>query len=650
MKHTNRIHVILFFLMVSVQLFAQKKDEIVLTIGNEKVTKEEFASNYLKNNSDLLNKAEIKSPEEYLDLFVKYKIKVLEALSLGYDTTLSFRKELEGYRREIARPYLTDGSYTGEMLQTEYYRTCHERKVSHILIKVAPDSAPADTLAAWNKINDLREQALSGTDFNELAVKYSADPSALQNKGLLGYFTAFQMLYPFEDMAYKTPVGQVSEVVRTQFGYHMIKVHDERLAAGEIKVAHIMKIIPKSANNEIVTTLKLKIDSLWQRARAGEDFAELAKKYSDDKQSASQGGVLKWFAPTNMISSFSEPAFALKNDGDISPVIRTPFGWHIIKRLERREIPSFDKLRPTLETRMRQNYLIVQRGEDTFDRKLRDEYHLQSDEEKFNRLVLAASDSVTWKGVLSDQLFQGQILITFVDQKITVGQFLQFLHEQIKSSKELTDIKLKNWLQKFIHQKLMAYEDARLDKKYPEFAQLYKEYHDGILLFNVSKNKIWDAAASDTARLEKYFEHTSKKYYWDPRFEGYIIETKNLELRSNVEKYLETNSLDKSELSRIFNHDQSDNLKVTEVMVEKGKNPVVDYFIWGGIKPSGLDETTTFVNGRIVTDRMKGLKDGWGLYSSDFQKQLEEEWVSSLRQKYPVKINRKVLNEIQSVK
>ena len=312
--------------LITLTLSAQKKDQTVMTIGKLPVSKEEFTLNYQKNNTNILDEKDKKTPAEYLDLYVNFRLKVIEAQNLGYDTVQSFIDELKGYRKELARPYLTDVSFNEEMVQTAYHRTKYERKASHLLVMVTPEASPADTLAAWNKINDLRNQIVAGADFNEIALQHSEDPSAKGNKGLLGYFSAFQMVYPFEDAAYRTPVGQVSEIIRTRFGYHILKVHDERLTPGEIKVAHIMKMFPQQATEETIASLKLSADSILSKVASGADFAELAKKYSDDKQSAVEGGVMPFFTPTNMVPAFAEAAFFLKNDGDISPVIRTPYG------------------------------------------------------------------------------------------------------------------------------------------------------------------------------------------------------------------------------------------------------------------------------------------------------------------------------------
>ncbi|HZL08906.1 MAG TPA: peptidylprolyl isomerase [Prolixibacteraceae bacterium] len=646
-----RAFFIILLALLTLTVSAQKKNEIVVTIGDIPVSKEEFEANYGKNNTNVLDEKDKKTPVEYLDLYIRFRLKVLEAERLGYDTVPSFTEELKGYRKELAKPYLTDVSFNEEMVKTAYHRTKYERKVSHLLILVKPEASPADTLAAWNKIAELRKQIIAGADFNELAAKYSEDPSAVQNKGLLGYFSAFQMVYPFEDMTYRTPVGQVSEIVRTRFGYHLIQVLDERLTSGEIKVAHIMKMFPQQASAETIARLKLEADSIWLKATSGADFAELAKTYSDDKQSASEGGVLNRFTSTNMVPSFAEASFALKNDGDISPVIRTPYGWHIIKRLELSTTQAFDKMRPELEAKIKKNPDISKYSDDVFDRKLRAEYELKIDETNFGKLVQSVSDTIQGKDwEESVQSMKNDQLVQFANQRFTSGAFTEFLQKLKYSPEKLNpEAQLKVMLDKFINQKLLDYEDTQLERKYPEFARVYSEYHDGILLFNISKDKIWDVATTDTIRLQNYFSQTTKKYYWNDRFKGWILKAKDIETRAIIESLMDKKEVSKPELTDVFNTKTENNILITEVAVEKGEDPVVDYFIWNGPKPLGFDETTTFVHGKIVHNEQKSLKDATGLYASDFQEQIEQEWIDSLKKKYPVHIHKKVLKKIQEI-
>lgn len=645
-QNSIRIFSIVLFVLFSLNISAQKKKDSVLTIGDIQVSKDEFIANYQKNNTNILDEKDRKTPSEYLELYVNFKLKVLEAKKLGYDTIKSFITELEGYRKDLAKPYLTDVSYNEEMVKTAYHRTKNERKASHILILVNPETPPADTLIAWNKITDIHKQILEGADFSEMAAKYSEDPSAVQNKGLLGYFRAFQMVFPFEDMTYKTPVGQVSGIIRTRFGYHLIKVHDERIVPGEIKVAHIMKMFPQQASEETIASLKLSADSIWNKATSGSDFAELAKKYSDDKQTAVEGGVMNWFTPADMqqFPTFADAAFGLKNDGEISPVIRTAYGWHILKRLEFRTTPPYEKMRADLESKIKQNPAISKYSDEAFDRKLRAEYELKINEANFTQLANSVSDSIK-RNELKDK-----VLVSFANQSLSVGKFTEFLQNQnFTPAADKSDSDLTPLLNQFIHQKLLEYENTQLEKKHPDFARIFQEYHDGILLFNISKDKIWDVASSDTLKLQKYYDQTEKKYFWKDRFKGWVIESANLEIRSRIEKMLDEKEYSKQELEDVFNTKTENNVQFRSVASEKGDDPIVDYFIWSGPKPAGLNETTTFVHGKIVPNEQKVLNDAWGLYSSDLQEQIEKEWINSLRQKYPIKINKKVLNKIPSV-
>lgn len=647
------IRLVSFILLTffTIQLSAQKKQQVLMTIGGITVTKEEFAANYQKNNTNVLDEKDKKTPSEYLDLYVNFKLKVLEAQSLGYDTAQSFIDELGGYRKELSRPYLTDVSFNEEMVHTAYHRTQYERKASHLLVLAAQEASPADTLAAWNKIAGLRQQIIDGADFNDLAGKYSEDPSAKENMGLLGYFSAFQMVFPFEEAAYRTPVGQVSAIVRTRFGYHLIKIHDERLTRGELKVAHIMKMFPKQASEETIANLKTKADSIYQLAISGVDFAELAKAHSDDKQSAVEGGVMNWFTSTNMVPAFAEAAFALQKDGDISPVIRTPYGWHIIKRVEIRTTQPLEKLRVELENKIKQNPAISQYSDVAFDRKLRNEYQLTIDESNVQKIMATLADSVARKNwPQSLESMKGNKLFQFANQTFTIGDFSQYLVSQnFIAEAPHAHQALGAMLNKYINQQLLSYEDAHLETKHPEFGRIIKEYHDGILLFNISKDKIWDVASTDSVRLKNYYDQTANKYYFGQRYKGWIIQAKDPETRTRVEAMLDQKEMTKEELTDLFNTPAENNLQITDVATEKGDNPLVDYFIWSGPKPLGFDETVTFVHGKIVENELKSLKDAWGLYSSDFQDQVEKEWIDSLKKKYPVKINKKVLNKIEPV-
>jgi len=352
-----------------------------------------------------------------------------------------------------------------------------------------------------------------------------------------------------------------------------------------------------------------------------------------------------------MVPAFAEAAFAQKNDGDISPVVRTPYGWHIIKRIELRTTQPLEKVRSDLETKIKQNPAISKYSDESFDRKLRVAYQLKIDENNLGKLTSIVADTLLAKDLTnSTNSIKNNTLFQFQKQLFTVGQFTTYLEAQKFSVKTVNaDRELKGMLNKYINQELIAYEDSQLETKYPEFGRIIKEYHDGILLFNISKDKIWDIASTDSLRLQKFYDSTGEKYFYGDRYKGWIIQAKDNETRTKVETLLDQKEASKQELADLFNTPTENNVQITDVAVEKGDNPIVDYFIWSGPKPTGFDETTTFVHGKIVQNEQKSLKEAWGLYSSDFQDQVEKEWIDSLKMKYPVKINKKVLKKIPTV-
>jgi len=320
-------------LVLAFQATAQK-DETVLEIDGKKVSKSEFLQIYLKNNND--PKYDKASLDEYMELFKKFKLKVAEAEASGYDTIPKLKKELEGYRKQLSQPYLVDSSQNMALVKQAYDRMKTEVRASHILIRVEEG---ADTVSAYTRIMALKKRIDGGEDFATVAKGKggSEDPSVTRNNGDLGYFTAFQMVYPFEEAAYNTPVGKVSNPVRTKFGYHIIQVVDQRPARGTMKAAHIMVATGKDATPEDLASAEKKTEEIYAKLKEGTSFESLAAEFSDDSQTADKGGVLPLFGTgttTRMVPEFEEAAFLLKTDGEYSKPVKTDFGYHIIKRLE----------------------------------------------------------------------------------------------------------------------------------------------------------------------------------------------------------------------------------------------------------------------------------------------------------------------------
>ncbi len=641
----HRFILLFFATLIIATGYSQAGSEIILQIDEQAITREEFVRLYQKSNSYLLNDSNKKSPAEYMDLFIDFKLKVLEAERLGYDTVPGFVSELKSYRKELAKPYLTAVQYTDQMVKTAYERIKTEVDASHILILLDQSAVPNDTLQAWNKVMDIRNQLIQGADFGELAVRHSEDPSAKQNKGGLGYFSAFQMVYPFEDAAYKTAVGEITQPVRTSFGYHLIRVNDRRPAKGQIKVSHLMKRLDEHTSEEAVKKQKRQLDSLHTELKNGADFATLARQHSDDQRTANNGGELSWFSSSGMMPEFADPAFQLKNDGDLSPVIRTPYGMHIIKRIEYRPVSDFDELQDFLNEKIRNNPEISQHSSEIFIQNLKKEYNFEQDNYALDELstalkpVLEPSDIKSFHPANLDQ-----VLFQFADQKVSTKDFVDYLKEKGSDKTSIA-----NAFENFVGETLTKYEDSKLEAKYPEFRFLMQEYHDGILLFNLSEDKIWNTATKDSAGLKDFYEKNKSKYHWEERFHGWSITCDNQEVKDFIEAVFEEDpEIREDELSdQLNNHFEKNNTEFRFGYFEKGADNLVDHLVWNAPRPEDFIDGLHFVRGNKVSPQAKTLEEARGLYISDYQNQLEKRWIKELQKRYRVKVNRKVLKQIE---
>ncbi len=634
---------IFILLIVSLKVSAQDKKQNILQIDTHFFSKEEFEAIYKKNNASLLEDSDTKTPSEYMDLFVNFKLKVLEAKAQGLDTVPSFLEELKGYRHELAQPYLTNVKYDEEMVQTAYYRTKHERKASHILINIPPG---ADTLQAWQRIMEIREKILSGADFGEMAFQHSEDPSARQNRGSLGYFGAFMMVYPFEDAAYKTPVGELSMPVRTRFGYHLVKVEDERESKGQVSVAHIMKRFPMPDDGHGHAPLqrsgeniRTEIDSLYRLLQNGTDFGELAKKHSDDTHSSQSGGKLPPFPEGRMIPSFANAAFALENDGDISPVTETQYGWHIIKRLKHIPVPEFEDIREQLTENIKKNPLISRHSRDLFISGLKKEYNFSSNETGMKLLLEHAAHQQ------GNALDSTQALFSFGTKTYTIADFLLF-----QDNRKTPEINFEEEIDAFAAEKLIELEDSRLEEKHPEFRLLMQEYHDGILLFTISEKIVWNKAAEDTLGLKKFYETNKMNHLDEGQFKGWVISCADRETRNRADEILAQPGAGKEELLQIINSTKPGTISIEEGTFKKGDHHIVDYYVWDQPKPEGIDELLVYVRGDKLPPQPKSLDEARGVFVAAYQDYLEKQWLDELHKKHKIKINKKLLKSIASVK
>ena len=636
------------FLAFSSSLFAQAADPVLMTLNGNSVLRSEFEYIYNKNNSN--NSLDKKTLDEYVDLFVNFKLKVEEAKAQGIDTTKSFISELAGYRSQLTKPYLTDSKVDDDLLLEAYNRLKEDVDVSHILIRIPQNATPADTLKAWNSIQTILKRLQKKEDFSKVAKEVSEDPSAAENSGHLGFISAFRTVYPFETMAYNTPVGTLSKPVRSAFGYHIIQVHGRRPSLGEILVSHIMKFTSKEDEAGNVKA-KATIDSIYQRIKAGDDFGELAKNLSQDKGSAAKNGELPWFGTGRMVPEFETAAFALKNVGDYSEPIQSAYGWHIIKLLDKKGVASFADTKADLERKVKRDER-ANRGQQAFVEKLKKDYNCQiikSNVAEFYPLVgeKALSDSI----FLVESAKLSKPLFSFAGKNYTQTDFANYLKKNTNSDKSIASEKIDQKLNAYVDSELLAYEDTQLEKKYDDFRFLMQEYHDGILLFEVSNKEVWEKASKDTEGLDKYFKEHKADYTWEkPHYKGHVIFCKDkatFKIAKSIVKKSDIDSIDKYLRTRL--NDSIQYVKIEKGLYVQGENKVIDNQIFKtkDVYTPAPEYPYVFVVGKMLKNTPEDYTDVRGLVTADYQEFLEKEWIQSLRTKYPYTVNQEVLKTVK---
>ena len=483
-------------LLGSMSVFSQNEKTLV-TINNEKITVADFKRVYEKN-LDAIDTEEAKSVTNNLALYINYKLKVKEAYQLKLDTLPSYKIEIESYRNQLSEPYLQDTTFIADLVKEVYFRTKNEVKAKHILIRTSKSERPKDTLVSYNKILDIRNRIVNGEDFEKVAEETSEDKSAQDdsktgrkgNKGNLGYFSAFKMLASFEDVAYATKVGAVSMPFRSQYGYHILTVDDFRASKGELEAAHIL----------ITDTTKIgatKINDVYAKLQEKEAFDKLAKEYSEDTGSKAKGGKLNKFGTGRMVKSFEAAAFSLENEGDFSTPFRTPFGWHIVKLLKKYPVASFLDMEKELTAKIKRS-TRMQMSETAVINKLKAKYTIVENEEAKNIL-----DTKNIRVLPKDSL--QNIIITINEKEITQEMFTKYIRNRRNKSVYLL-------FKMFKDQEILAYYKENLINTEPEYAYILKEYEDGLLLFELMQQKIWNKSSKDTLGLKTYFSNNNKKY------------------------------------------------------------------------------------------------------------------------------------------
>jgi peptidyl-prolyl cis-trans isomerase SurA len=639
-------------LFLSISTFAQE-DPILMKIDGHPVTKSEFLQIYLKNNPNpKFDKASI---DEYMELFKKFKLKVAEAEELGYDTIPKLKKELDGYKKQLSLPYLIDSAKNEALVREAYDRTRTEIRASHILITCASNASPADTLAAYNRIIGLKKRIEKGENFASVArgKNGSEDPSAVNNGGDLGYFTAFQMVYPFEDMAYNTPVGSISEPFRTRYGYHIVNVTDKRPARGTIKTAHIMVAVGKSAAEEDVVNAEKKINEIYAKLQKGEKFEDLVKSYSDDPSSAEKNGELPPFGTgttTRMVTTFEDAAFALKNNGDYSMPVRTDYGFHIIKRLEWTDVKTFDAMKKELQSKVNKDERS-KRTQDSFVLNLKSSYGYSNKSAKGLKWFLTNLDTSYYIGKWNASgLKSNKTLFTIDGKSFTQQQFARFLESNYRGiRKDANEVVIGLQYKAWEKEAIISYEESKLADKYPAYKALITEYHDGILLYEIMTDKVWNKAMKDTVGLRAYFDNNRSKYMWGDRVDAIVYECSTRSIADQVYKMILNDTINSKHVLEVINKDSELNLRVRTNKFDINQTNFLkgQSLVMGANKVYELDGKFYVIKvNKNLPAGNKEFSEAKGAVTSDYQTFLEQQWIQELMNKHKIEINQQVLYSV----
>lgn len=632
----------------------------ILTVGSEEVSSADFQHVFLKNNRDsVITKDAL---NEYMELFINFKLKVQAAEALGMDTMETFQRELAGYRTQLARPYLTNNDLLQDLVKQAWERQQEEVRARHILVSCSAEASAADTLKAYKRALAMRKRVENGEDFQKVAQSKggSDDPSVRDNGGDLGWFSAFQMIYSFEDAAYNTPVGSLSEIVRTRYGYHVLEVTGRRDARGEIRTAHIMIRTKEGASEDEVAQSESRIGQVYDLLQNGLPWEELAMKMSEDATTSGKGGELPWFGTGKMVEEFENAAFGLKADGAISRPFQTSYGWHIVKRLEYRAPLGFEASKRELQKRVSRD----SRSELTrtsFLENLKIEYGFTANTAALASIkrYAARQDSVFFPnhelqiGRSSDR---SKTLVTLAGQTATVQDFVDYLNKAKirsleKASGEVIDEQFQIWTEKL----MLDYEDTQLEAKHNDFRLLMEEYHDGILLFELTDEKVWSRAVKDTTGLETFHAAHRDDFMWGPRAEVTIFTCANDKVVKATKKAIKKGK-DLVAFQREANAENSTAVRMESGLFSEGENNWADQILAENAVETLSTGTATYegAGGESIVVYIQDLRDAEpkslmearGQVIAAYQDFLEAEWIRELRGNTTVEINRDLLQNL----
>jgi peptidyl-prolyl cis-trans isomerase SurA len=629
--------------------------QALFTYGPNSVSKDDFLRVYKKNSINKKPDMSDTALRSYLDLYGLFRMKVAEADKQHLDTVESIQRELDNYRKQLAKTYLTDDQVTNKLFHEAYDRMKENVHMAHILISCPPGT---DTTAPYAKADSLYKLLENHkADFETLAKQFSDDKGTKDNGGDVGYFTALQTVYSIENAAYNTPVGKISKPFRSQFGYHIIKVLDRRADRGQVKVAQILIQTTKSKGEEGLIAAKKRADSVEVMLKNGASFDEMVEKYSDDSYTNKDKGVMKPFGAGKMVQPFENAAFALKKPGDISEPVKTDYGYHIIKLLSKTPLPPYDTIMPTLKHKI-ENDSRAQAARDIFFNKIKEKNGYKEYPENIKEIsqkFIDIPDTGKDAKVVKAENYKHMSKPVFV-----LGGKSYLQHDFAKFFESLTHGKINGPHPTVVHDAFGLYvnnvvndfEEHRLEQENPEFKNLMEEYRDGIMLFELMDRNVWSKAAHDSVGLAEFYEGHKSKYMWEAGFEGAVYKFKTKGLLDTGRTMLQAgNVTDEDMVKAINSQNNPDGVSIQKGRYEfsRFKDATQSELLSNKMKiianPNG-PFTIIYAKEVFTGPGQKSLAEARGYVVAEYQDYLEKKWNEKMRKEYPMVVNEKVFKSM----
>lgn len=619
-------------------------NDVLFTVNNEPVLASEFLRVYNKN-LNLVQDESQKDVDQYLSLFVNYKLKLAEAKALDFHKKPAYVRELDGYKKQLAKNYMVDSEVTDALVKEAYDRVSYDINAKHILIMLDPSRN--DTLEVYNRLLNLRER-FKNEDYNDLKKELHNGNTILVED--LGYFSAFKMVYDFETEAYKTKIGDVSMPFRTQFGYHIVKVFDKRKSRGEITAGHIM--ISKN-QKDTTEDPETRIKEIYKLIEQGQEFESLAKQFSQDKSSSSKGGKLAPFTGGQLSSVvFENMAFNLQEDGAISKPFESEYGWHIVKRYSIKPIGSFEDMQYELENKVSRDSrskLI----NTSMQNKLRKQYNVSNTNPSREYFVSILNDDIyARKWQIPKGFDKAKTILTIGDKTWNNKDFASILRSQQKGNtkgKSFENI-IDEAFEAFVNKCVLMYHEENLENVNQEFAQILNEYREGLLLFDLMETKIWNATKNDTLGIESYYNKNKQNYKWNTRVEA-IVATAPQEddIKEVVNMFIKGEEVES--IKEKLNTNGKQKVIFTSGTMDADHQALPNNFEFKeGVSKVYSQNNVYYVVKvtKLIPESFRTLDEARGMVINDYQQEVEQNWINNLKSKYEVTINKDVLRKVKT--